>query len=277
MRRAVPITRPACGPLAPLLVVLIAAGCGPATERAPLRLFAAASLRELAAELAAGFERRAAAEVELNLAGSNTLAQQILAAPGADIFISADRDWVELLERRGRTVAGSRRALFTNRLVLIERQGAATGIRRPEELAAGGYERLALADPAGVPAGRYARAALEELTADGSSLWDAVAARVVPALDVRAALALVESDDRILGIVYRTDAVGSARVRMLYEFPPTGGAAVTYWGVLLGDGRQPELAARLLDYLGSPEALAVVRRHGFGLPAAEPTAAGATS
>lgn len=268
MRRAVPLARPVRGPLAPLLVALVTAGCAADAERAPLRVFAAASLHELAAELAAGFERREPVAVELNLAGSNTLAQQILAAPGADVFISADRDWVEVVERRGRAVAGSRRALFTNRLVLIERRGAGTGIRRPEELARGGFDHLAVADPAGVPAGRYARQALTAIDVGRGSLWDAVAPRVVPALDVRAALALVESDDRFLGIVYRTDARGSARVETLFEFPPGAAAEVVYWGVLLADGRRPDLAARFLDHLGSPEARAIVRRHGFGLPAA---------
>ncbi len=179
---------------------------------------------------------------------------------------------MEALERAGRTVPDSRRPVLSNRLVLIERAGADSGIARPAELAGGGYRRLALADPQAVPAGRYARAALSEIDTGRASLWQLVAERVVPALDVRAALALVESDPEILGIVYRTDALSSSRVRVLCEFPDRGPAAVTYWAVRLADGRSPELAGRFVEFLETPAARAIAERRGFGVPADRPPA-----
>ena len=230
-------------------------------------VFAAASLSDVAAELARAFERRESVAVELNLAGSNTLAQQIMAAPGADVFLSADLQWVEVLERAGRVVAGSRRELLTNRLVLIAANEAEIRVGRPEELAGAEFRFLALADPEGVPAGRYAKGALKQIPFGGGTLWRAVAARVAPTLDVRAALALVESDPEILGIVYKTDAWRSERVRVLYEFPARGAARVSYYGALVEGGARPVRARRFLAFMAGPEGRRITERHGFGAPA----------
>ena len=254
-----------------MALACLASGCGDRSGGAPsgpLRVFAATSLVDLAGELADAFERRETAVVELNLAGSNVLAQQLLAAPGGDVFLSADLFWVEELERAGRVVAGSRRALFGNRLVLIAAETAEIRIARPAELVGADFSHLALADPAAVPAGRYARAALEEIPLDGTTLWQAVADRVAPALDVRAALALVESDPEILGIVYSTDARQSERVRVLYEFPPRGAARVSYFGALVEGGERSGLGERFLDFAAGPEGLQIAERHGFGAPPA---------
>ena len=251
-----------------LALALTGAACGD-REAAPAGpvVFAAASLQEVAGELAREFERQQQVSVELNLAASNTLAQQILAAPGADVFLSADRHWVEVLDRAGRVVAGSRRALLGNRLVLIAANQAELSVGRLEELAGADFKFLALADPEAVPAGRYARGALEEIQVDGGTLWRAVSGRVAPALDVRAALALVESDPRILGIVYKTDARQSERVRVLHEFPPRGAARVTYYGALVEDGDRPALGRRFLDFVAGSEGRRITERHGFGAPA----------
>lgn len=253
--------------LAPLAVALAVGGCGGggAVQAGPV-VFAAASLQEVAVEIAAEFERREAAAVELNLAGSNTLAQQILAAPGADVFLSADHHWVAVLERAGRVAAGSARALLGNSLVLIASNDAELGIRRPQDLAEADFRFLALAEPDAVPAGRYARDALKEIPAAGGTLWQAVAGRVAPTLDVRAALALVESDPGIVGIVYRTDARQSPRVRVVYEFPPRGPALVTYHGALIEGGRRSDLGRRFLDFAAGPEGRRIAERHGFTGP-----------
>jgi molybdate transport system substrate-binding protein len=252
-------------------LALLAAGCGDrgdggATGR--VRVFAAASLVDVAGELATAFESRSAARVEPNLAASNTLAQQILAAPGADVFLSADLHWMEVLERAGRVVAGSRRALLGNDLVLIAASDSDLEVESPGQLLAADFRFLALADPEAVPAGRYARGALEEVVIGDGTLWQAVADRVAPALDVRAALALVESDPEILGIVYGTDARQSDRVRVLYRFPARGAARVTYYGALVEGGASPVLGRRFLDFLVGPEGRRIAERHGFGVPAA---------
>ena len=128
-----------------------------------------------------------------------------------------------------------------------------------------------------MPAGRYAKAALEGLQislpapqgalhTDGADLWTAVADRLAPALDVRAALALVESDPEILGIVYRTDARTSEKVRVLHEFPPAAEAPITYCAVLVARADDPELGRLFLDFLARPEARAIAERHGFEIP-----------
>ena len=249
------------------VAALTGAGCagGRAMPEGPV-IYAAASLRDVAGELASSFERHAGAAVELNLAGSNTLAQQILATPGADVFLSADRHWVEVLEEAGRVVGGSRRALLSNRLVLIAGSDSQIAVGELGELAGAGFRHLALADPDAVPAGRYARAALEQMALDGGTLWQAVAERVAPALDVRAALALVESDPAIVGIVYRTDAHQSQRVRVLHELPAGGAARVTYYGALIEEGTSPELGSRFLDFVVGAEGRRITRRHGFGEP-----------
>lgn len=251
--------------LAPLLLFALTA-CGAVPEDGeptPLVVFAAASLHDVAAEIGHEFERRLPAEMVFNFAGSNTLAQQIDAAPGADVFLSADALWVELLDRRGRTVPGSHRDFLSNRLVLVAHRDAEIAVEEPRDLAATEYRFLALADPEAVPAGRYARAHLERIPFAGSDLWRAVAGRVVPALDVRAALALVESDPEILGIVYKSDVASSPRVRVLHEFPLRDDVVITYRAVLVAGGEQPELGGRFLDFLASPEAREIAVRYGF--------------
>jgi molybdate transport system substrate-binding protein len=250
-----------------LVLVLTAAACGGggAAPAGPV-VFAAASLQDVVAELAAEFERQEEVPIELNLAGSNTLAQQILAARGADVFLSADLYWVEVLESAGRVVAGSRRPLLGNRLVLIAANRTEVRVGRPEELAGADFRFLALADPEAVPAGRYAKATLEEVPLGGGTLWQAVAARVAPTLDVRAALALVESDPGILGIVYKTDAGQSEAVRVLHEFPPQGAARVTYYGALVEGGDRQALGRRFFDFMAGPTGRRIAERHGFGAP-----------
>lgn len=245
-------------------LALAGAGCGPrGTPRAEVVVFAAASLRDVAAEVGAAFEDAHGAAVVLSFAGSNVLARQILASPQADVFLSADAAWVEELERAGRTVGGSRRAIFGNRLVVIARRDAALGIEDLDDLATAGYRHLALADPSAVPAGRYARACLEATPAGDGNLWQAVAKRVVPALDVRAALALVESDPRIAGIVYATDARSSPEVEILCELPPRPDVAIRYWAVQIAGGPSPDLGRRFLDFVAGPRAAAIAARYGF--------------
>ncbi len=253
--------------LAPLLLAGFLAACGePPPERPPLVVFAAASLRDVAAEIGRRFERLHPVEVVFNFAGSNTLAQQIDAAPRADVFLSADPQWVEFLDRHRRTVPGTRRDVLANRLVLIAHRDSAVEVRDPRDLATAEYRFLAVADPAAVPAGRYAKAALQARHHDGTDLWTAVADRLAPALDVRAALALVESDPEILGIVYRTDARTSEQVRVLFEFPAAEEAPITYCATLISGGGNPDSGRLFLDFLTRPEARAIAEGHGFETP-----------
>ncbi|MDH3745302.1 MAG: molybdate ABC transporter substrate-binding protein [Acidobacteriota bacterium] len=263
--------------LAAILAAWVYGGCGTPVvgtdglhSRAELVVFAAASLAQVARDLGAEFEERQDIRVIFNFAGSNTLAQQISVAGLADVFLSADADWARFLENRGRALPGSLRPLFSNRLVIIGHRSAAFSIDEPghllrrASLGLPNYRYLAVADPRGVPAGRYARRRLQGLDApDGDSLWDALADRMAPTLDVRAALTLVESDPQILGFVYRTDAAASPHVRVLYEFPADPEQPIAYWGVQVAESGQPAAARAFLDFLETESAADIVRRHGF--------------
>jgi molybdate transport system substrate-binding protein len=144
--------------------------------------------------------------------------------------------------------------LLSNQLVVVEGRASGEPIRSPRDLGRGG--RIALADPEAVPAGVYARQYLEKL-----GLWDRVRARVVPTLDVRAALAAVASGNVEAGFVYRTDAILESRVRVAFEVPRDGGPRIVYPLALVRGGS--EEARALFRFLVSPEAAAVFERYGF--------------
>ncbi len=150
--------------------------------------------------------------------------------------------------------------MLGNRLVAIRHRDSDLRLDGPAGLRDAPFRRLAIADPDAVPAGRYARAYLER---SGNGLWPALEERVVPALDVRAALALVASDPEIVGIVYRTDVAASERVQVLFEFAPRDELPIVYWAMAIRRGDDRGAGRRFLDFLTGPEALAIARRHGF--------------
>jgi len=219
---------------------------------------AAASLRDVLDELAPALERATGARLVLNLGGSSDLARQIVAAARADLFFSADEAWMDHVAAAGLVDAASRRSPLSNRLVVVVPAASALEIRDARDLAGPAVRRLSLAQPETVPAGRYAKAWLESRGA-----WDAVAARVVPALDVRAALAAVESGAIDAGIVYRTDAARSERVRIAFEVPVDEGPAISYALAAVAGRPRLGLARRVVDWLTGPEAAPVFERHGF--------------
>ncbi len=240
------------------LLLSLAAGAARPAPAEELTLYAAASLRDAVEALAPALERATGARLVVNLGASSDLARQIVAAGKADLFFSADEAWMDHVARSGLLDAGSRRSPLGNRLVVVAPLDSGLALRGAADLAAPGVRRLSLADPAVVPAGRYARAWLE-----AAGVWAALAPRVVPALDVRAALAAVESGACEAGIVYRTDAAISRRVRIAYEVPEGEGPAISY--ALAAIAGRPGLArARAaVDWLSGPEAAAVFERFGF--------------
>ena len=228
-----------------------------------ITVFAAASLKEPLDEVARAFEARSGERVRIAYAASSALARQIEAGAPANLFISADVDWVDYLEPRGRVVGQSRVNLLANDLVLVAPAASAVALRvapgfpLAQALGAG---RLALADPTAVPAGKYARAALERL-----GVWKSVEARIARADNVRAALAFVARGDAPLGIVYRTDAIAERGVRVVDAFPRDTHPPIIYPAVLVAPASP---AARALHrFLLSPEARAIWGRHGFRPPA----------
>lgn len=231
---------------------------------ATLTVFAAASLGESLDEAARAFEKASGHVVRISYAASSALARQIEAGAPAQLFISADEEWMDYVESR-KLLKGPRVNLLANALVLVAPVAPVAAVPKLRiapgfALAAAlGDGRLAMADPQSVPAGKYGRAALESL-----GVWAQVQGRLAPAENVRAALALVARAEAPLGIVYRTDARAEPRVAVVDTFPESSHAAIVYpMGVLRG---APAAADDLAAFLAAPGTRAVWRRHGFGFP-----------
>lgn len=228
-------------------------------------IFAAASLADVLGALAVR-PARGGPTLRLSFAASSTLARQIEQGAPADLFISADEAWMDYLVAKGRIVTESRRDLVANRLVVV-RSGAPAGAEPPESTAAiraalltsagAGADRIATGDPAHVPAGRYAQAALTRL-----GLWSQVEPRLVRADNVRSALAFVERGEAAAGIVYATDALLSRQVRTVARFPEASHAPIRYPAALVA-GHLPAARAVLAE-LFTPEAQAAFQAAGFG-------------
>lgn len=218
-------------------------------------VFAAASLKTALDEAAAGFEAETGHEVALSFAGSSVLARQIGLGAPANLFVSANEDWMDSLAAQGHVVPASRRDLLSNRLVLVGPVG-----RKPAEIApalARTTGRVAMALVDAVPAGIYGKAALTDM-----GLWSVVEPRVAQTDNVRAALALVATGAVPLGIVYATDALAEPQVSVIATFPEDSHPPIRYPAALIA-GRDTQAARDLLTYLSEPEAQAVFARHGF--------------
>ncbi len=244
-------------------LVLAAGSCAPTPREEGLLVFAAASLRDALNEIGVLYEDRTGTGAVFNFAGSNVLAQQILAAPDADVFLSADELWMDRVESAGLLEPETRRLVVSNRLVVIANGASSIELATLEELASADFRYLVIGDTEAVPAGRYARAVLTDPRVADGGLWERLADRIVPAADARAALGLVEATPGAIGIVYLSDARAAKSARTLLEVPPELGPRIRYVGAALR-GR-PELAAAraFLDFLASAEAGAILESHGF--------------
>lgn len=240
------------------LFVTFAAAAPALADR--ITVFAAASLKTALEEVAAGFETETGHSVALSFAGSSALARQIEAGAPADLFLSANSDWMDRLEAIGRIEPETRADLLGNRLVLIGHGAAEAGPQDAELAALLGEGRIAMALVDAVPAGIYGKAALESL-----GLWQEVAPRVVQADNVRAALRLVSLGEARLGVVYATDAAADAGVHILAAFAPETHPPIVY-PVAAVRGRNRPAVAAFLAYLQGPRARAAFERHGFAVP-----------
>lgn len=242
-------------------LLLAALLCLPAfAHAAEVRIFAAASLKESLDAVGRKFEQSSGHKVIAVYAASSALARQIENGAPADLFMSADVDWLEYLDQRKLTVPASRRDLLGNTLVLV------APAKRPVSLnlvpgaalaSALGDSRLAVANPDVVPAGKYARAALTQL-----QLWQQVENKLARAENVRVALQFVARGESTLGIVYRTDALAEKQVRIVATFPETSHPPIVYPVVKLKRTSSPAADA-LLAFLASPEAGTLWQQHGF--------------
>jgi molybdate transport system substrate-binding protein len=273
------------------VLVALAGWMVPAGAQAPMTVFAAASLTDALRALAAEWQERGNPAPRLSFAASSALARQVEQGAPADLFMSADEAWMDYLQQRGLIVEATRVSAVGNALVLVapasaqgadapagargaggpagaRRHGSPAGgtqpvaLHRGTDLAAllppGG--RIATGDPAHVPVGRYAEAALRWM-----GQWDALGPRLARADNVRAALLLVERGEAPLGIVYATDAAASRGVRVVGTFPPGSHPAVTYPFALLRRAEGNAQARGFLAFVTGPEAAATWQRLGFAL------------
>ena len=228
-----------------------------------ITVFAAASLKEALDEQVSAWSARSGHRVRVSYAGSNALARQIESGAPANLFISADEEWMDYLAQKKLIVAASRRDLVKNDLVLVAPTASAKpltvtpGFALAAALAGG---RLAVANPDAVPAGKYAKAALTKL-----GVWSSVEGQLARAENVRAALAFVARAEAPLGIVYRTDAMAEPRVSIVDMFPPDSHPAIAYPAAMVA-GHETAAARALLDALVTADAKKVWLRFGFAVP-----------
>ena len=227
---------------------------------ADVLVFGAASLKEALDDQARQFEAATGHKVTISYGGSNTLAKQIEAGAPADLFISADLDWMEYIDGKGLVMAGTRVNLLRNALVLIAPASSTSSLKIAPGFAlaaALGNNKLAMANPDSVPAGKYGKSALESL-----NVWSSVEKQVARAENVRAALALVSRGEAPFGIVYATDAYAAKGVRIVDTFPASSHPPIVYPAAILATSKSPA-AKPLLDFLRSPPARATWEKYGF--------------
>ncbi|MCE9648398.1 MAG: molybdate ABC transporter substrate-binding protein [Parvibaculum sp.] len=222
-------------------------------------VFAAASLTDVLTAIGKDYEAETGKKVVLSFASSSVLARQIEASPGADIFFSADEEWMDYLATRGLIRADTRADLLGNELVLVAPAGSTMNLPVTQgfpllDALHGG--RLAIGDPDSVPAGKYGRSALTSL-----GVWGSVVDHLAQAENVRVALAYVARGETPLGIVYKTDALAQKKVRVVGAFPEDSHLPITY-PVALTKTAGPE-AASFLAYLGTPKAIEIFAKAGF--------------
>ena len=243
------------------LVLVVAAAAAPAAaqEREGL-VSAASSLTDVLQRLAVLYGQRSSDRLVLNLAASNTLARQIGAGARVDLFISADEAQMDAVAAD--VVAGTRVDLLSNQLAIAVPDDRPARLASVRDLLGSGIRRIAIGDPAAVPAGVYARSYLQK-----AGLWDALQPKVVPAGSVRLALAAVENGAADAALVYVTDVATAARARLAFTVPAADGPSIIYPAAVLRTGRNPEGARRLLAFLRGDQASAIFRRAGFGIAA----------
>jgi molybdate transport system substrate-binding protein len=245
-----------------LALTLSGGGLQAAEKTEPLTVFAAASLKESLDEAAAAYQKSSGQTVRVSYAASSALARQIEQGAPADVFLSADLEWMDYLQQRKLVDPATRRNLLGNTLVLV---APATGNITPVELKPGvdlfprlGEKgRIALGLTTSVPAGKYAKAAFTSL-----GVWKSLEPRVAEAESVRAALMLVARSEAPLGVVYGSDALAEPQVRILAVFPERTHAPIVYPVARIAASKHPRAAA-FVRWLSTPAASKIFRAHGF--------------
>jgi molybdate transport system substrate-binding protein len=241
--------------------VLVAGLATQAQAADKITVFAAASLTNAMQDIAAQYQKEKGVQVVSSFASSSTLARQIEQGAPADLFISADQQWMDYSIGKQQIVENTRYTLLGNQLVLVAAKASKIDNveinNQTQWTKLLGDSRLAVGDPDHVPAGIYAKEALQKLGA-----WSTLEPKLARASDVRGALALVEREEAPLGIVYGSDAIASQKVKVVGTFPASSHKPVEYPMAIVKDHEKPEVRA-FYDYLKTPAASAIFKHYGF--------------
>jgi molybdate transport system substrate-binding protein len=224
---------------------------------APVTVSAAISLTDSLQSVAREYEKSGGSEVRFNFAASNVLSRQIVSGAPVDLFISADEKQMDVAASAGAIDVKTRVALLGNRLAIVTRRGG-PGVAESRALLQPVFRRIAIGDPAAVPAGVYAQEYLER-----AGLWDALQPKLVPVSNVRAALAAVENGSADAAFTYETDAVGATNARAALVISGDAAPRIVYPAAIVSRAPNRTGAERLLAYLRSPPAAAIFARYKF--------------
>ena len=222
-----------------------------------IQVFAAISLTDALKEIGKDYESKTGTKVLLNLGASSLLARQISEGAPADVFFSADEEKMDGLQKQKLILDETRKSLLSNSLVIVLPYDSNTTLEDPQQLAKLNW-KIALAETKTVPAGIYAKKYLQNV-----GLWSRVIDRIIPTENVRAALSAVESGNVDAGIVYKTDASISKRVKIAYEIPLKDTPKISYPVAVVRDSKNIDAAKKFVEFLGSEESRAIFRKYGF--------------
>jgi molybdate transport system substrate-binding protein len=252
------MTRPLCKLC---LIFVLALGAGPFAGNAAgvdLSVFAGASLADALKEIATAYQKSGGDKISLNLGASSVLARQIEEGAPADVFLSADEVKMDELEKKGLILRGTRKSLLSNSLVIVVPADSRIKITSIQDLLGDQVKTITLCEPQTVPAGIYAQQYLRQI-----HLWDRLVKKLVPTENVRAALAAVESGNVEAGIVFKTDARISKKVKIAVEIPVAEGPRISFPVAVLSDSKNSAAARKFVAFLESPTGLGIFRRYGF--------------
>jgi molybdate transport system substrate-binding protein len=243
--------------LIPFIAALFCLGQGTLGAK-DVTVFAAASLTDALKETALAYEKQSADKIAFDFGASSLLARQIEEGAPADIFFSADEAKMDQLDKKDLVIKETRHSLLSNSLVIVVPADSDLQINSPADLADARIKRIALADPKAVPAGIYAKACLEK-----ENLWPVVAPKVVATDNVRAALAAVESGNIQAGMVFKTDAAISKKVKVACDVPAKDSPKISYPVAVMKNSKAIESARKFVDYLGSDDAAKIFEKYGL--------------
>jgi molybdate transport system substrate-binding protein len=229
-----------------------------ALRAAEVTVFAAASLTDALKETATAYQKQSDDKISFNFGASSLLERQIEEGAPADVFFSADEAKMDTLAAKDLIMKETRKSRLSNSLVIVTSADSELKITSPADLTNPKIRRIALADPKAVPAGVYSKTFLEK-----EKLWLDVESKVVPVDNVRAALAAVESGNIEVGMVFKTDAAISKKVKVAYEVPASAGLKISYPMAVTKNAKQVESAKKFVEYLASDDAAKIFEKYGF--------------